>query len=83
VVSPVEEKLRELERVLGKGPTLTPKEIGRVLRGGVPAWLLVAPKVLPQGELADRCVKAAEHLEGLYEQVVPALPECLRPKHSD
>jgi hypothetical protein len=76
-------KLAELERVLGKGQTLSPKEIGRVLKGGVPAWLLVAGKVLPRGELADRCAKAADHLESLYEQAMPALPEILRPKHTD
>lgn len=74
-------KLDELDRVLGKGQTLSPKEIKLVLAHGVPAWLIVGSKV--GGPVAGQCARQVEALAALYDSVQLSLPEVLRTKVTD
>lgn len=70
------QKLAELERVLGKGPTFTPTERNLVLKHGVPPWLVLGAK-LGSGAVAERCNRAIDHLSKLYDDVRAALPKPL------
>lgn len=76
------QRLDELERALGKGPTFTPTERNLVLKHGVCPWLIVGSKVA-KGAAGERCTKAIEALSKLYDDVQLALPEALRFRASD
>jgi hypothetical protein len=79
-VSLIEQKLRDLEKILGKGESFSPTERNLVLRHGCPPWLVLGSK-FAKGKLAERCENALEALSKLYDDVIPALPELLRPRN--
>lgn len=72
------QRLNELEKELGKGPTFTRTERDLVLKHGVPAWVILGSK-LAKGEVAERCSKAIKALEKLHADTLPVLPAIVRP----
>ena len=71
-------KLDALEKALGKGETFDIRTRNLILKHGVPAWLLVAVRVLPAGPVKGQCEAMIETLRALHGSVEASLPEVLR-----
>ena len=72
------QKLDALEKALGKGETFDLRTRTLILKNGVPAWLLVAIRVLPAGPVRGQCEAMVETLRALHGSVEASLPEVLR-----
>ena len=67
MASAIETKLRHLEALLGKGPTLDARTRQLVLAGAVPLWLATAARL--SGPHQKRAHKAQERLADLHREM--------------